>query len=63
MDVEENELHVLQGGVETLRASNYPTLLFESNFHNPELFEFIQKIGYVIISINGYKNMFLAKKV
>jgi hypothetical protein len=61
MDVEENELFVLQGGLETIRRSNYPTLLFESNFENKALFDYIKEIGYrEIISISGCSNMYLA---
>ena len=61
MDVEENELYVLQGGIETIRSSNYPTLLFESNFDNKALFDYIREIGYSdIITISGCNNMYLA---
>ena len=61
MDVEENELFVLQGGLETIRRSNYPTLLFESNFENKTLFDYIREIGYRdIITISGCNNMYLA---
>ena len=61
MDVEENELYVLQGGLETIRRSNYPTLLFESNFENKPLFDYLKEIGYKeIINISGCNNMYLA---
>jgi FkbM family methyltransferase len=60
MDVEENELEVLKGARETLRKSNYPTILFESNEKNPPLFEYINANGYNIIPIQGQINMFLA---
>jgi len=61
MDVEENELFVLQGGLKTIRNSNYPKLLFESNFDNKALFDYIREIGYKdIITISGCSNMFLA---
>ena len=61
MDVEENELYVLKGAVETLEKSNYPTILFESNRDNPELFGFLQNdLPYKIIKIVGVLNMYLA---
>lgn len=63
MDVEENELFVLKGGLETIRMSNYPTILFESNRENKELFDYFLEIGYdQIITISGCNNMFLATK-
>jgi len=60
MDVEENELYVLQGAVETLARSRYPPILFESNGDNPDLFTYIHSLGYDIISVVGCNNMFLA---
>jgi FkbM family methyltransferase len=61
MDVENNELHVLRGAVETLKTHNYPTILFESNHENVELFDFLRKdLGYSIINVSGTFNMFLA---
>jgi len=63
MDVEGNELDVLKGGVETIKQSGYPVILFESNtnVNNRDLFDYLQEVlGYNIISINGYANMFLA---
>jgi FkbM family methyltransferase len=63
MDVEGNELDVLKGSLNTLRESNNPSILFESNETNIELFEFITNIGYKIININGYSNMFLAESI
>ena len=63
MDVENNELHVLQGAVDTLRRHNYPTILFESNHENVELFDFLRKdLGYNIINVSGTFNMFLATR-
>ena len=63
MDVEENELFVIKGTLKTLEKSNYPKILFESN--NPtndnELFIFLKSLGYKIINIGGYYNMFLAE--
>jgi len=60
MDVEDNELHVLKGAVETIKRCNYPKILFESNQQNDELFKFIVDLGYKIIQIEGVNNMFIA---
>jgi FkbM family methyltransferase len=60
MDVEDNELFVLKGALITLKQSNYPIILFESNNSNTELFSFLKNINYKIQQINGYSNMFLA---
>jgi len=63
MDVEENELYVLKGALKTLNKSNYPTILFESNHENKELFDYIKEIGYKgIIPVGGCKNMFLTER-
>lgn len=62
MDVEENELYVLQGGVDTLRRSNFPKILFESNHENQPLFDFIRDLNYKIVPLQGYRNMFLAEQ-
>lgn len=63
IDVEGNELDVLKGSLNTLRESDNPNILFESNTSNIELFDFINKIGYTIININGYQNMYLAASI
>jgi FkbM family methyltransferase len=60
MDVEDNELNVLQGALNTLKNSNYPKILFESNTYNEKLFNFLKELNYTIITINGVSNMFLA---
>ena len=61
VDVEENELFVLQGAVETLRKSNWPPILFESNDTNHELFNYIQnELNYKITSVSGVNTMYLA---
>jgi len=60
IDVEDNELQVLLGGIETICRSNYPKILFEMNTENLQLIEFLKKLKYNIISISGYKNMYLA---
>jgi FkbM family methyltransferase len=61
MDVEDNELNVLLGSLNTLKNSNYPKILFESNTYNEKLFNFLKGLNYTITSINGVSNMFLAK--
>lgn len=62
MDVEENELFVLQGATETLRKSGWPTILFESNYENNELFDYIQNVlKYKLIRITDVNNMYLAQ--
>ena len=65
MDVEENELQVLQGGMETIVRTGYPKILFESNSHtNTALFDYLREIlGYQIIKVHGFFNMYLAEKV
>ena len=65
MDVEENELQVLQGGMETIVRSGYPKILFESNSQtNTALFDYLREIlGYQIIKVHGFFNMYLAEKV
>jgi FkbM family methyltransferase len=60
MDVEDNELNVLIGSLNTLKNSNYPKILFESNTYNEKLFNFLKELNYTIITINGVSNMFLA---
>jgi len=60
MDVEENEYFVLLGATETLKESNNPPILFESNNKDPTLFNYISLLGYNIIRLNGTNNMFLA---
>ena len=63
MDVENNELNVLRGALNTLRESNYPSILFESNGPNPALFGFLKEaLKYKIVSVRGVNNMFLACK-
>ena len=63
MDIEGNELDTLSASIETIINSNYPPILFECNGNNHELFNFLSStIGYNIININGYPNMFLAVK-
>lgn len=60
MDVEENELSVLKGAVNTLKRCGNPKIFFESNGPNTALFEFVKELGYSVTSVRGAKNMFLA---
>lgn len=64
MDVEDNELNVIKGSLDTLKNSNYPKILFESNKTNNiisnELFNYLKDLQYNIIQISGFNNMFLA---
>ena len=62
MDVEDNEEYVIRGGIETLRRSNMPTILFECNDKNKnsELFKLLISIGYKIVNVSSYNNMYLA---
>lgn len=60
IDVENNELQVLQGGVKTLEASNYPKIVFEMNESNPALINFLNDLNYKIIRVS-YNNMYLAE--
>ena len=64
MDVEENELQVLQGGMETIVRCGYPKILFESNRQtNTELFDYLREIlGYQIVQVGGFFNMYLAER-
>lgn len=59
MDVEENELFVLLGAVETLNQWK-PKLIFEMNQFNPKIKAFLELINYKLIHINGTANMYLA---
>lgn len=63
MDVENNELNVLKGALETLLNSDYPPILFESNGENPALFGFLREaLKYKIVKVGGVSNMYLACK-
>ena len=63
IDVEDNELQVLMCSQNTLKNSNYPTILFEMNNKNVNLINFLQSLKYDIITINNCNNMFLANRI
>jgi FkbM family methyltransferase len=55
IDVEGHELEVLQGGVETIKANNYPPIIFEAWTRKPwyqekrkALFDYLKELGYHI---------------
>ena len=63
IDVEGHELEVLQGGVETLKANNYPPIIFEAWAQKPwyqkkrkALFDYIEGLGYRIQEL-GQNNL------
>ena len=62
MDVEDNEFFVLQGGVNTLKISGFPPILFECNdkTKNGKLFDIMEKMSYRIVTLSGVSNMYLA---
>ncbi len=69
IDVEGWELEVLKGSIKTLEKSGWPKIIFEAwpdAWFKPEkqkIFNFLNKLGYKIIPITGYNNMFLAEKI
>lgn len=64
MDVEENELFVLYGALQTLEQSGYPPIVFESNTgDNTPLFDYLRNVlNYKVIKIGGCDNMYLASR-
>lgn len=67
MDVEENELYVLQGAVETLRNSNLPTIIYECNPNTEienKIYTFLtQKLNYRVRPLGQHPtNMYIAEK-
>jgi len=63
MDVENNELNVLHGALETLKNSSYPKILFEFNKgNNADIFTFLKNLDYKVINISGTGNMYIAEK-
>jgi FkbM family methyltransferase len=74
MDVEGFEKNVLEGGLETLKRNGYPKILFESWRESreqegiparqlrKELFDYIHSIGYRIVPVNGWDEIFIAER-
>jgi FkbM family methyltransferase len=70
IDVEGFEKEVLQGATTTLKQSKYPPIVFESWGEwkrgidaaalRTELFDYVQSLGYKVIPIRGYADMFVA---
>ena len=60
IDVENNEYYVLLGSQKTLQRSGYPKILFESNQHDERIHQLLNSLGYHVVNINGYENMWLA---
>lgn len=72
IDVEGAELDVICGALRTLERSDYPDIIFESWRPSrmseaaklrSELFAKIQSLGYIIVPLSGYDEIFLATKV
>ena len=58
IDVEGHELEVLKGGIETLKANNYPPIIFEAWTWKPwykekrkAVFDYLHELGYNIIEL------------
>jgi FkbM family methyltransferase len=63
IDVEGHELEVLQGSLETIKANNYPPIIFESWTWKPwfqekrqEVFKYLTDIGYKVLEL-GENNL------
>jgi hypothetical protein len=63
IDVEGHELEVLRGGIETIKANNYPPIIFEAWTWKPwyqekrtALFEYLKGHGYEIKEL-GQNNL------
>ena len=69
IDVEGNELEVLQGMSKVLIKNNYPKILFEAWLvdwyyeKKQKTFDYLVSLGYKIVNISGYSEVFLAEKV
>ena len=66
IDVENNELEVLKGGIKTIEKNGYPKIIFEKHSDeekNKELLDFLTNdLGYHTQPINGYTHMYLATR-
>jgi FkbM family methyltransferase len=68
IDVEGHELEVLKGGIETIKANNYPPIIFEAWTWKPwyqekrkELFDYLEGLGYEIQQL-GQNNLATHRK-
>lgn len=68
LDIEGSELKALKGAEYTLKRSEYPPIIFESNDHEwqtdsqSDLFEYLQGFGYKIGQIKPFNNMYIAMR-
>ncbi len=75
LDVEHHELNVLVGAQDTLKRSDLPPIVFKSwseshwtsdqfllNEMRSDLFGFLDQLGYRVVPIQGYPEMFIAEK-
>jgi FkbM family methyltransferase len=68
IDVEGHELEVLRGGIKTIKANDYPPIIFEAWTWKPwyqekrkQLFDYLQSYGYEIKEM-GQNNLAVRKK-
>lgn len=64
IDVEDNEVYALKGGIKTMERCGYPPIVYECNdaSKNKDLWEFLTSLEFTIIKIAGVENMYLATK-
>jgi len=74
IDVEGFEKEVFEGMQETLKRSGYPRIFFESwadyrereglpaTKLREELFDYVRQIGYSVIPVRGWEEMFIAER-
>lgn len=75
IDVEGFEENVFRGMTETLKENDYPRIFFESwaDYREKEgipakelrtkLFQYIESIGYSVIPVRGWEEMFIAERI
>jgi FkbM family methyltransferase len=54
-----SELGILKGAVNTLRLSNWPTIMFTSDNVGP-IVNYLKELGYTVASVSGYSDQYLA---